>query len=193
MTRSWDSAQKRVVVQHKYSASISFYQWWSGCVVWKYVAHEDNWRNRHYSEQNNRCLRKTKVCLTDIVSTNPKLWLTDAPNYMMKPRKGREGVWGDFYLKVSTIQIPNHLFPEVLASSQMGFREWWQYKRNILMMMHSLCISSLTFAWNHNPIRPKHWQWNLSITTNLWDNLLPSEAHLGGQGPPRWAPEGRNC
>ena len=36
-------------------------------------------------------------------------------------------------------------------------------------------------------------QWNLSITTTLWDISLPSGAYLGGQGPPRWAPEGRNC
>ena len=36
-------------------------------------------------------------------------------------------------------------------------------------------------------------QWNLSITTTQWDTALPSGAHLGGQGPPRWAPEGRNC
>ena len=36
-------------------------------------------------------------------------------------------------------------------------------------------------------------QWNLSITTTDWDTSLPSGAHLGGQGPPRWAPEGRNC
>ena len=36
-------------------------------------------------------------------------------------------------------------------------------------------------------------QWNLSITTTLWDASLPSGAHLGGQGPTRWAPEGRNC
>ena len=35
-------------------------------------------------------------------------------------------------------------------------------------------------------------QWNLSITTTLWDTSLPSGAHLVGQGPPRWAPEGRN-
>ena len=36
-------------------------------------------------------------------------------------------------------------------------------------------------------------QWNLSITTTYWDTSLPSGAHLGGQGPPRWAPGGRNC
>ena len=36
-------------------------------------------------------------------------------------------------------------------------------------------------------------QWNLSITITQWDTYLPSGAHLGGQGPPRWAPEGRNC
>ena len=36
-------------------------------------------------------------------------------------------------------------------------------------------------------------QWNLSITTTDWDTYLPSGAHLCGQGPPRWAPEGRNC
>ena len=35
-------------------------------------------------------------------------------------------------------------------------------------------------------------QWNLSVTTTQWDTSLPSGAHLGGQGPPRWAPEGRN-
>ena len=33
----------------------------------------------------------------------------------------------------------------------------------------------------------------LSITTTLWYTSLPSGAHLGGQGPPRWAPEGKNC
>ena len=38
-----------------------------------------------------------------------------------------------------------------------------------------------------------HVQWNLSITTTLVDTYLPSGAHLGGQGPPRWAPEGRHC
>ena len=26
-----------------------------------------------------------------------------------------------------------------------------------------------------------------------WDTYRPSGAHLGGQGPPRWAPEGRIC
>ena len=36
-------------------------------------------------------------------------------------------------------------------------------------------------------------QWNLSITTIWWDTSLPSGAHLGGHGPPRWAPEDRNC
>ena len=36
-------------------------------------------------------------------------------------------------------------------------------------------------------------QWNLSITTTYWDTSLPSGAHLGGQGPPRWTPEGRHC
>ena len=36
-------------------------------------------------------------------------------------------------------------------------------------------------------------QWNLAITTTSWDISLPSGAHLGGQRPPRWAPEGRNC
>ena len=36
-------------------------------------------------------------------------------------------------------------------------------------------------------------QWHLSITTTYWDTSLPSGAHLGGQGPPRWALEGRNC
>ena len=36
-------------------------------------------------------------------------------------------------------------------------------------------------------------QWNLSITTTQWDTSLPSGPHRGGQGPPRWAPEGRNC
>ena len=36
-------------------------------------------------------------------------------------------------------------------------------------------------------------QWNLSITTTQRDTFLPSGAHLGGQGPPRWAPEGRHC
>ena len=36
-------------------------------------------------------------------------------------------------------------------------------------------------------------QWNLSITITYWDTSLPSGAHLGGQGAPRWAPEGRNC
>ena len=36
-------------------------------------------------------------------------------------------------------------------------------------------------------------QWNLSITTTQWDTSLPSGAHLGDQGPPRWAPEGRYC
>ena len=36
-------------------------------------------------------------------------------------------------------------------------------------------------------------QWNLSITTTQRDTYLPSGAHLGGQGPPRWAPEGRHC
>ena len=36
-------------------------------------------------------------------------------------------------------------------------------------------------------------QWNLSIATTKWDTSLPSGAHLGGQGPPRWAPGGRNC
>ena len=41
--------------------------------------------------------------------------------------------------------------------------------------------------------RVMHIQWNLSITTTWWDTSLPSGAHLGGQGPPRWAPEGRNC
>ena len=34
-------------------------------------------------------------------------------------------------------------------------------------------------------------QWNLSITTTSWDTSLSSGAHLGVQGPPRWAPEGR--
>ena len=38
-----------------------------------------------------------------------------------------------------------------------------------------------------------HVQWNLSIATTQWSTSLPSGAHLGGQGPPRWAPEGRNC
>ena len=36
-------------------------------------------------------------------------------------------------------------------------------------------------------------QWNLSITTTKLGTSLPYGAHLGGQGPPRWAPEGRNC
>ena len=36
-------------------------------------------------------------------------------------------------------------------------------------------------------------QWNLSITITLGDTSLPSGAHLGGQGPPRRAPEGRQC
>ena len=36
-------------------------------------------------------------------------------------------------------------------------------------------------------------QWNLSITTTLWYIFLPSGAHLGGQGPLRWAPESSNC
>ena len=36
-------------------------------------------------------------------------------------------------------------------------------------------------------------QWNLSITTTEWETCLPSGAHLGGKGTPRWAPEGRNC
>ena len=44
-----------------------------------------------------------------------------------------------------------------------------------------------------NWAQPGKIQWNLSITTTLWDTSLPSGAHLGGQGPPRWAPEGRNC
>ena len=35
-------------------------------------------------------------------------------------------------------------------------------------------------------------QWNLSITTTQRTTSLPSGAHLGGQGPPRWAPEGRH-
>ena len=35
-------------------------------------------------------------------------------------------------------------------------------------------------------------QWNLYITTTHGDTSLPSGAHLGVQGPPRWAPEGRN-
>ena len=26
---------------------------------------------------------------------------------------------------------------------------------------------------------------------HLWDNFLPTGAHQGGHGPPRWAPEGR--
>ena len=51
-------------------------------------------------------------------------------------------------------------------------------------------------AWGHpgrGTATQINLQWNLSITTTQWDTSLPSGAHLGGQGPPRWAPEGRNC
>ena len=43
------------------------------------------------------------------------------------------------------------------------------------------------------PLIQRVLQWNLSITTTNWDTSLPSGAHLGDQGPPRWDPEGRNC
>ena len=55
-------------------------------------------------------------------------------------------------------------------------------------------IKIFTFIYLYGPMDESITvQWNLSITTTWWDTSLPSGAHLAGQGPPRWAPEGRNC
>ena len=64
-----------------------------------------------------------------------------------------------------------------------GAGGWFWWSTDLLAGVH----------WCGQRIRGSVVQWNLSITTTYWDTSLPSGAHLGGQGPPRWPPEGRNC
>ena len=70
---------------------------------------------------------------------------------------------------------------------------WGKFHRKTYPVKSVWKITHLRFtrpetqAWTNNCVH-----WNLSITTTLWDTSLPSGAHLGGQGPPRWAPEGRH-
>ena len=71
---------------------------------------------------------------------------------------------------------------------QMGISKAYKgYPFQMLLFAHR------RFPFSRNYILPLFLQWNLSITTTYWDTSLPSGAHLGGQGPPRWATEGRNC
>ena len=98
-----------------------------------------------------------------------------------------------------------------------ALKRHFEYKRNVSILMwvgkhHVPCnIKEITLASSalqcHDQTVKQRWflmrytltiyfihiQWNLSITTTEWDTYLPSGAHLGGHGPPRWAPEGRNC
>ena len=92
----------------------------------------------------------------------------------------------------------------ICANPSFVYREW----RIIGSSMHLyiiLCRMYVKMLWCRGNYRlvsagqKKHvsaWtliQWNLYITTTLWDIYLLSGAHLGGQGPPRWDPEDRHC
>ena len=65
-----------------------------------------------------------------------------------------------------------------------------QYATTISHTVLTLSAACWTIFWAEACLDV---QWNLSVTTTLWETSLPSGANLGGQGPPRWAPGGRHC
>ena len=71
----------------------------------------------------------------------------------------------------------------------------WTIKLPSTTIYISVTRSMRWIQSEHSWVERRKWsvQRNLSIKTTLWDTSLPSGAHLGGQGPPRWAPEGRPC
>ena len=94
-----------------------------------------------------------------------------------------------------------NIYKPILSSNEISFKIRIRALQALISGTFQLWVVVLSKAQkNKLNIFPRIFMWHIirkkytvKPVYNEIETSLSSGAHLGGQGPPRWAPEGRNC